>query len=210
VKAKIISLVIVLLIILVYAGGCFRAGSWLVKKDKPMHADAIVILMGSVADRVLQAADLYLEGLAEKVIIVEANMDAYNSIRARGVNFLNRTEQARNAAVDLGIPADSIIILPGAANSTIQEAIIIRNYIESNPGIDTVLLVTSAPHSRRAFMIFDTAFRKAGMTLFVASIPSTYTIYNPDNWWMRKEDIQTVIFEYLKLTNFVLFEGRNL
>jgi uncharacterized SAM-binding protein YcdF (DUF218 family) len=209
-KAKIISFSLLVLIILVYTIGCNRAGSWLVKRDEPVHADAIIILMGSIADRVLQAADLYLNGLADQVIIVEANMDAYNSIKARGVNFVNRTEQARSASVDLGIPSGKIVILPGEATSTQSEALIIRKYVEENPGLDTILLVTSSPHTRRASLIFNTAFRKAGINLFVVSSPSTYTIYNPENWWRRKEDIQTVLFEYIKLSNFVLFEARRL
>jgi len=210
VKAKIISLGIVLLVILVYAGGCFRAGSWLVKKDEPAHADAIIILMGSLADRVLQAADLYLDGRAKKVIIVEANMDGYNSIKARGVYFQNRTEQARDAVIELGIPYDSVIVLPGKANSTQVEALIIRKYLENKPAIDTILLVTSAPHSRRASLIFKSAFKKVETPVVVISSPSSYTIFDAENWWKSKEGLQTVMFEYLKLANFVLSEKRKL
>jgi len=57
-KRKIFLFVFFLLLALFYIVGCANAGNWLVKNDEVMHADAMVILMGSIADRVLQAGDL--------------------------------------------------------------------------------------------------------------------------------------------------------
>ena len=51
-----------------YIGGCRRAGTWLVKESVPSHADALVLLMGNFTDRVLQTADLYRSGIADRVI----------------------------------------------------------------------------------------------------------------------------------------------
>ena len=208
VRSKISRLAILCAIIIVYVSACHRAGSWLVKADEPAHADAIVILMGSIADRVLQAADLYRQGLARKVIIVEASMGAYITLEGQGAHIISNTEQSLNASVVLGIPADSIIIVPGGATSTQMEAMIIREYLIKQSSIDTLLLVSSAFHTRRASMIFKSAFRKAGMSVYIVCSPSAYTNFNAEKWWRNKEGIQTVLLEYLKLFNFVLFERR--
>jgi len=44
-------LTILLLFSAVYVKACRRAGVWLIKENEPVHADAIVILVGSIADR---------------------------------------------------------------------------------------------------------------------------------------------------------------
>jgi uncharacterized SAM-binding protein YcdF (DUF218 family) len=209
-KARIYIYGILLIIIIVYVGACRKAGEWLVKKDDLVHADAIVILMGSIADRVLEASDQYTQRKTGKVIMVEANMGAYKALESRGVHIISETAKARKALVDLGIPIDSIVILPGDATSTLMEAKIIREYLKDKPNIDTLLLVSSAPHTLRASMIFKSAFRKTGLPLCILCSPSTYTNFNAEKWWRSEEDIQVVLLEYLKIANFVLFEKRQL
>ncbi|HEY3186399.1 MAG TPA: hypothetical protein VGJ70_02920, partial [Solirubrobacteraceae bacterium] len=46
------------------------AGRALVVADPlPAHADAIVVMAGSIADRVLEAADLYRAGIAPRIVV---------------------------------------------------------------------------------------------------------------------------------------------
>jgi uncharacterized SAM-binding protein YcdF (DUF218 family) len=209
-KSRIFIFGVLFIIIISYVGSCRKAGQWLVKEDEPVNADAIVILMGTIPDRVLQTADLYKQGLARKVIIVEASMGAYKALKVRGAHIISNTEQVRNALVAIGIPADSIIILPGDATSTQMEAMIIREYLKNKPVIDTILLVSSAQHTRRASMIFKTAFRNSEKPVYILCSPSTYTNFDAKNWWRSKEGIQTVLMEYVKMANFVLFDRREL
>jgi uncharacterized SAM-binding protein YcdF (DUF218 family) len=201
---------IVFITIIVYVGGCRNAGLWLVKEDKPLpeHSDAIVILMGSIPDRVLQAADLYQSGQNSKIIIVESSMGEYKRLKERGVHIISDTEQLCNALITMNIPKDNINIIPGDASSTLMEVSIIRAYLIDKPEIDTILLVSSAPHTRRAFKIFRAAFRMADMPVCIVCVPSTYTNFNAAKWWRSKEGIQSVFMEYLKIASFMLFERR--
>ena len=48
-RSKIIFFIILITLSAVYIGGCRRAGTWLVKEDVPGHADAMVLLMGSIS-----------------------------------------------------------------------------------------------------------------------------------------------------------------
>lgn len=204
-RLKILSLFL-FLIAIISVVGCRKAGLWLIKEDRPQTADAIVILTGSIADRVLQAADIYKSGYAGKILIVEESMGAYKELEERGFSVISKTSQTKNALVFFNVPPDSITILPGDAESTLSEAGITRNYISQNSCIDTILLVTSSPHTRRASIIFKKAFSEMETPVTVLSIPSTYTKFNADKWWRSREDIQTVFLEYLKLFNFLVFE----
>jgi len=170
----------------------------------------MVILMGNIPDRVLQAADLYNRGIAGRVIIVEESMGAFKKLEERGAHIISNTTQARNAAVSLGIPADSITILPDFARSTQQEAMIIREYLTNFTEIDTILHVTSEPHTRRASIIFRKAFEAKGNKVLVCSSPSIYSNYRAVGWWKYKEEIQSVVGEYVKLVNFWLFDLQKL
>jgi uncharacterized SAM-binding protein YcdF (DUF218 family) len=210
VKGRLIFLFTLVILFTTYVGGCRMAGKWLVKEDVPAHADAMVLLMGNFPDRVLQAADLYHEGKAGKLLIVEENMGPFSALEARGADIVSNTKQAHKAAVALGIPSDSITVLPGNARSTMDEAIIVSDYLRGYPGIDTLLLVSSSAHLRRASMIFRTAFSNSGLPVYIGCSPSHYSGFRPERWWRRKEDIQVILSEYVKILNFVAVEKRQI
>jgi uncharacterized SAM-binding protein YcdF (DUF218 family) len=187
-----------------------NAGTWLIKNDAPTHADAIVMLMGSIPDRVLETSDQYNEGLATQIIIAEESMGAYRDLLKRGVQIISNTTQCSTALVKLGVLPENIICLPGDANSTQNEAVIIRKYLKTQPSIDTITLVSSPDHTRRASMIFEKAFKKQAMPVVVYSCPSKYSGFTGKGWWRDKEGIQTVLGEYVKMLNFYLFDQRKL
>lgn len=187
-----------------------RAGQWLVKEELPLHADAMVLLMGNFPERVLQAVDLFNENRARRLIIVEESMGAYRRLEERGVYIVSKSSQARDASVKLGIPEDKITVLPGDARSTLTEAVIISAYLRSAPGIDTLILISSPPHMRRAAMIFRIALKDLDQPVYVGCSPSTYSDFNVERWWRDKEDIQDVLSEYFKTLSFILIEKRGI
>jgi len=210
-KSKTVFFLVLVALSAVYIGGCRRAGTWLVKEELPPHADALVLLMGNFTDRVLQTADLYGSGIADRVIIAEESMGGYKGLTDRGVKIISHTSQAVSSLVALGVPADSITVLPGDARSTLDEAAIVRNYIGTNPDLDTLILVSSPYHLRRASMIFGKAFGEAGLPVFTGTSGSgTYTDFNAAGWWRSKEDIQHVLTEVIKIGSFKTVEGRRL
>ena len=174
----------------------------------PSHADAILVLMGSFPERVLEAVDLYHEGKSARLLIVYESMGPYQVLESRGADIIRTTEQARDAAIDIGLPADRITMLPGEARSTLDEAVAVRDYIKGNPDIDTLLLVSSPAHMRRAYMIFRQILRNSEKPVYVGTSPSSYSSFNPDKWWTRKEDVQSVVSEMVKILSFLSIERR--
>ncbi len=207
-KSRLLPSITLILVFLLFVSGCRRTGSWLVKNSVPAHADAMILLMGSYPERVLQAADLYHEGKADQLLIVFESMRPYQVLESRGADIIRTTEQARDAAIDLGVPADSITMLPGEARSTLDEAVAVREYIKGNPDIDTLLLVSSPAHMRRAYMIFRQILRNSEKPIFVGTSPSSYSSFNPDKWWRRKEDVQSVVSEMVKILSFLTIERK--
>ena len=213
-RSRIYILGCVFLIILVAVGSCRKAGSYLLKDDQVEHADVMVLLTGTLTDRVLQTADLYHEGVASRVWIVEAGRGADSILKQRGVYLKSYSQQNRDVLIQLGIPADRIELLPGGATSTRMEALIIRDHLQTQKGIETLLLVTSSEHTRRAHKIFEAAFhplrKSSGRAPVVSCSPSKYTNFHAEKWWRSRDDIQDLVNEYLKLLNFALFEKREL
>lgn len=212
---KLIPVLLVLLVLILAVGGCRKAGSWLVKSDEVQHADAMLMLMGIQAERVLQIADLYQEGVADRVWIVKEGMGASDILEERGVDVLSTTSQVQGYLVDLGIPVTGIKVIPGGATSTQMEATLLRDYLAAlakikSPGIDTLLVVSSASHTRRASMIFSAALKTLDNPPVICTCPSSYSDFNAEKWWLSREDIQDVVLEYLKILNFALFERRHL
>jgi len=209
-RLKIIFFMILFAISAICIVGCRRAGTWLVKEKVPEHADALVLLMGSFPERVLEAVDLYKKGRSGRMIIVQEGMGPYYILESRGADILSTTEQAHNSAVSLGIPEDSITVLPGDARSTINEAVIISEYLAGKPEIDTIILVSSPSHMRRASMIFKAALRDAENPVYIGCSPSNYSNFNADRWWRDKEGVQTVLSEFVKIGSFMMFEKKKL
>lgn len=197
---KLIISFIVLLVFLVIVFP--RLGNWLVAEDDSVKSDIMVVLMGSVPDRILEAVDLYQDGFVDQIVMVNSHMVGYDILLTRGVKIPGNAQLSKSAASSLGIKDKDIIILDGEAKSTQDEAIIVKDYLRDKENIESILLVTSKYHSARAKKIFVKALAGLNRDLIVTSVPSKYDTYNSEQWWRNREDVKKVIFEYLKLFNF--------
>ena len=181
-------------------------GQWLVVIDELPESDIIVVLMGSVYDRILEAADLYNEGYSDRIVLINSYIVAKDIIISRGIKVYGDTLISKMAAIDLGIPEEDIIVLDGNSRSTQDEALTIREYIRNNKEIESIILVTSKYHSGRAKKIFKKALSVLDREIDIYSSPSKYDPFNVNQWWKDREDIKWVVLEYLKLVNFYFRE----
>lgn len=181
-------------------------GSWLIAED-PLHdSDIIVVLMGSIPDRILEAVDVYNKGVAPKIYLVNSHRVGYDVLLERGVQVPGSAQLSKMAAVDLGVPAENIVILDGAARSTQDEAVIMREYMMEHEDIRSIVLVTSQFHSARSKAIFEKALDSVDRDIEIISSPSKYDTFNAHEWWKDREDAKRVVLEYLKLMNFYVRE----
>lgn len=179
------------------------AGAFLVVADELRPADVIVVLSGSIPDRILEAVDLYRAGYASRLWLTrEGRLPGLDALRAKGVALPERHEQNRDIAVALGVPPTAIEIIDRRATSTLAEA---RALIEllRHRGATRILLVTSRAHARRARIIFTTLARGAPEILVV---PSRYDPFSPGTWWHERAFVRRVVTEYGKLLTWWLID----
>ena len=203
-----LSVIVVLTVTTLWLGR--KAGSFLVTSDPPLKSDAIVVLMGSLSDKVLHVVDLYHNGISSKVLVARESTVSWEPLIERGITPLQGSDMFREYTSQLGVPADSILIIPYGTNSTLDEALCIAGYVKMHPSADTLTLVCSASHSRRAGMIFRKVFKKADLRVVVSVSPSPYSLFDGEKWWSDRDNIEVVVFEWIKLISFVWFEQWNI
>ena len=209
---KIMTILVILLAFFIFVSVFLmpNLGQWLVAEDDLQASDIIVVLMGSLPDRIhriLQAVDIYNERYSDKLVLVNSYRVDYDIFVERGVEIPPGNAQlSKMAAIDLGVTEENILILDGNAKSTQDEALIIREYIRNNRAIESIILVTSKYHSGRSKKIFRKALSGLDREISIYSSPSKYDTFNASQWWKDKEDIKCVVLEYLKLANFYFRE----
>jgi len=204
-RKKRISILVILFTFLIFISIFLLPylGQWLIVEDKLQESEIIVVLTGSVRDRILQAVDIFNEKYSDKIVLVNTNHARHDIFLERGLKIPPGSAQLNKmAAIDLGVPEENIFILEGNARSTQDEALILREYIDSNETIKSIILVTSKYHSRRSKTIFTKAFSYLDREINIYSSPSKYDSFYAEQWWMDGNDIESVVLEYIKLANF--------
>lgn len=143
----------------------------------PHQVDAIVVLGGEQSDRAWLAAELYAEGRAQKVFVTGSNDCALIGRRLRLA----------------GVPAGAICMEMKARN-TLENSEFTVSMLRSN-SVQSAILVTSWPHSRRALA----CFKNKGSELILYSAPAGYT---PEARHPRLEEWGAVVSEYAKIIRY--------
>jgi len=206
-KKKVLVLVAITIIVSAFIFIIIPAmGYFLVVDDELETADAIIVLMGSIADRALEAADLYHSGYAEELLIGNEFNEGIDLLEARGVSIPTSAELFSYVMVELGIPAEAIKVLPREAMSTLDEAHIVGDYLKKRPDINSVILVTSSYHTRRTKLTFEQVFRELDLEVKILSRASRYSLFQSERWWSDRESAKQVVQEYQKLAYFWFWE----
>jgi len=183
-------------------------GQWLVVEDQLIESDIIVVLSGSLHDRILQAVDIYNKKYSDKIVLINTYNPNYDIFSKIGLGMPTRYAQLNKiAAINLGVPEENIFILEGNAKSTQDEALIIREYVKNNRAIESIILVTSKYHSGRSKKIFRKALSGLDRGINIYSSPSKYDPFNASKWWRDRKDFKLVILEYLKLVKFYFWSS---
>lgn len=179
------------------------AGRFLVEDDPLQRADAIVVLAGSYPDRILEAAALYRDGWAPRIILCREPENAgFRKLRDLGVRVPRPFELNRTVAEQMGVPADAITVLDRPAASTVSEADVVLAEVLAR-GYRSILLVTSKYHSHRAGLIYR---HLAGDHVAVVVRAARDDDFQPEGWWRDRASARRVAIEYQKLLTFLLVD----
>jgi uncharacterized SAM-binding protein YcdF (DUF218 family) len=175
------------------------AGRALIVKAEIGSADALVVLSGSSSylERTQKAAELFRQGRAPVVLLTnDHTRGGWSQPLQTNPYFVDR---ATEELIKQGVPAERIRIVPGVAESTRSEALIVKDYAAAH-GFRSVLIITSAFHSRRALRTFRTSF--AGTGIIVGLDPSSGLRTSAALWWLSPSGWRDVAGEYIKLVYY--------
>lgn len=199
------SLLLASIVILLLIGPAYTLRSqiltgvadFLIVEDPLQTADMIFVLNGDHDTRPFRASELYKQGLAPLVVVARAE-----SLPAEKLGLApNDTDVSIGVMKALGVPPEKIIVLPvaGGVTSTFDEAIALRHYIESQD-IHSLILLTSAFHTRRARWIFAKELAGLPVRLEVAAVP--HYGFDETNWWQSEDGLIALNNEYIKLAYY--------
>lgn len=167
--------------------------------EKPLEkADAILVLGGSATyiERTHKAAELYKKGIAPRIFLTDDGERAgWSKKEQRNPPYF---ELAKRALAAQGVPEDAIKVLPGEVTGTDWEARVLSQEIETS-GLKSVLLVTSAYHSRRALWTFEKFLAGKDVSIGLEHAPTGEQTPAPRFWWLSPRGWQMVAGEYVKL-----------
>jgi uncharacterized SAM-binding protein YcdF (DUF218 family) len=192
-----IALVFIFLV-LVVSGVIPRAmGNLVVADEQPQRSDAVVVLSTGIeyCPRLIQAAYIYRQGLANTVVINgNRKTDALRELEARGFQrCCPWYADAVNILTMYGVPEDRIIwISVEDAYDTVSEADIVgAELIKRN--FSSLILTTSKYHTRRAKYIWKQMYQ---YRLTVYMVSAKKDPYDPNNWWADGRQIRWLLAEY--------------
>lgn len=154
-------------------------------------ADAIVVVSGGDTNaRTDEGIELFKKGWADVIIFSGAAQDKTG---------LSNAAAMRLRALTAGIPATSIFV-DEYSETTQQNAVNTQSIFESH-NFDTVMLVTSGYHQRRAYLEFD---KRSGATEILNHPLSSDRDWSfgwwwvtPRGWWLAGGEIAKIVAFYV-------------
>ncbi|MCA1641887.1 MAG: YdcF family protein [Acidobacteria bacterium] len=128
----------------------------------------------------------------------EAAAETVSASRSRHPLFV---ERATAELVRLGVPAERIEVAPGSALGTYSEAGLLRRHAESR-GFRSVLFVTSAYHSRRAWWSLRRAFDGSAVEIGIDAVAPGEQTPPARSWWLTPRGWREVTSEYAKIVYY--------
>ncbi len=179
------------------------AAEALVVNADPTQADTLLVLAGSSTfkERTHQAAQLFKEGRAPKIILTNDNQESGWSVELQ-TNPLY-VQRAASELKSVGVPEERIEIVPETVSSTRDEAARVREYAASS-GLHSILVVTSAYQVRRARWTFNKIFAGSGVSISFSSVPPGDQTPRPLTWWLHRRGWRMVAGEYVKLAYYFI------
>jgi len=161
-------------------------GHWLDLSDPLTHADAIVAISGDTGARAESAIALWKQGYAPVLIFSGGSSDPESVASA---------ELMKRAAVAAGVPVNAIIV-EGSSATTEENAQRVAELMKT-AGLRSAILVTSPYHQRRAALLFEREFDRAGLSF--RNHPADDPNWDANLWWTSEPSRSLTLVELAKL-----------
>lgn len=166
-------------------------------------SDAIVVLANASAldERTRRAAQLFLDGRTARILVTNENLRSrWSDLHQRNLyTYEWEVEELQRS----GVPAHVIEVLHQPVGSTYEEALETKQYALQH-GLNSVLIVTSAYHSRRSLWVFQEVFAGTAVKIGLESAAPGQETPQPWVWWLHRAGWKAVALEYPKMVYYWL------
>jgi uncharacterized SAM-binding protein YcdF (DUF218 family) len=203
-RIKILSFFLLLFLLWIFLAPFLATGLIV---EKPLEkTDAILVLGGShtYLERTQKAAELYKKGTAAKIYLTDdGEQSGWSPGEQRNPWFV---ELAQKSLIANGVPAESIEILSPKVSGTIDEARLLAEKAGS-ANLKSILIVTSAYHTRRALATFERTFAENNLSTEIGISAAAPGIQTPASrfWWLSVFGWQIVAGEYVKSLGYWVY-----
>lgn len=169
----------------------------LIVDDDLQHADGVVVLNTGVEiyDRLIEAAKIYGDGLADKVILDgNRKTESVKKLEAMGYEPCCSWDEGRIRVLELyGVQREDIISISAPdAYDTVSEAAQVANTLH-RLGMKRLIIATSKTHTARAIYIWRA---NHGQQFSLQSAAASTDEFNPNSWWQDGKQIRWILHEY--------------
>jgi uncharacterized SAM-binding protein YcdF (DUF218 family) len=175
----------------------WRGGYWLIKSDPlPAHTDAAVVLQGSIVGqmaRVDGAARLLQQGVAGRMLLSVPKQSYWDE----AVVPMAQRYLENHYGKDVASRVDFCETDPDV-NSTGQESQALSRCIREH-GWQSLVVVTSNYHTRRAGIIWRKVLQKNGSAIQLSLFGVDDPEFQPRAWWSNRLYAKTWVTEFSKL-----------
>ncbi len=179
-----------------------NVGAYLVVEDALEPASAIVVLGGYPPVRALEAARLYKDGWAPKIILNQSlrkeNFYAFSSL---GIDFVEQHEYDREVLLRSGVPDDAIMVIEEEVENTHAELRAVLRILSPSKET-TLIIVTSNYHTRRTAAIWN--YFSDGQVKGLIRWSRSDTSFDTAAWWKNRNSIKSLVNEYMGLISYWL------
>ncbi len=179
------------------------AAKWLIRSAPIPRAEVLVVMAGSgtFKERTEMAAAIYKQGRAPKILVTNDNQQGgWSQDEQRNIPY---QELAVRWLRRQGVPHEAIEPLPQPVDGTHSESLLLREYMQSR-GLHSVLVVTSAYHSRRTLWTMDRVFAGTDMIIGLEAVPPGFQSPPAATWWLHPRGWKMIPLEYVKLAFYHL------
>ncbi len=172
-------------------------GAFLVDQHPLPQAELLVCPGDFSPALALAAAELFEQGRAPRILVPRVTPpEGFAVLKRRGISIPEPHERFLGLLTRLGVPPKAILTTEQEASTTLEQAKRVREICRRS-GFDSVLLLSSAYHTRRAWTIYGHVFRKENVRLGI--VAGSFSRYATKNWWTNPRLVEEVLTEYLKL-----------
>ena len=172
-------------------------GDFIIYRETVQPSDAVIVLNTGLEyyPRLIEAADLYREGFAKRVVINgNRKDDVLRNLEEKGFSRCCPWDEESLRILEMfGVPRERVLsISVEDAYDTVTEASAVGKKIIRH-GYGSIIITTSKYHSRRAHYIWTKMYKDKFAIYTVAAKADPF---DPEAWWKEGRQIRWVMAEY--------------